>query len=129
MLGKAYQTLLSRLADALAQAGLDITTTEYLVLRALYSADGLQQCDIAGLTGKDKASICRCVAGLVKKGLVTTETVSHKCLRVYLSDEARAIEARVLEVAAARHNALLAISSPQEVEVFANVLEKIITQS
>ena len=57
MLGKAYQILLSQLAKALSDAGLEITTTEYLVLRALYSDEGIQQCEIASLKGKDKASI------------------------------------------------------------------------
>ena len=85
LIGTAYQILLSRLASTLKEAGLDITTSEYLVLRAIYSNDGLQQCEIAEMVGKDKAAICRCVAGLAKKGLVRTESVSHKCLRVYAS--------------------------------------------
>ncbi|MDE5789698.1 MAG: MarR family transcriptional regulator [Muribaculaceae bacterium] len=127
MLGKAYQILLSQLAKALSGAGLDITTTEYLVLRALYSEEGIQQCEIATLTGKDKASICRCVCGLEKKGLVRTEAVSHKCLRVFLTEKAREIEPRVMNVAKVRHNALLSQLSTTEVEIFTKVLEKIIT--
>ncbi|MDE6683085.1 MAG: MarR family winged helix-turn-helix transcriptional regulator [Muribaculaceae bacterium] len=127
MLGKAYQILLSQLAKALSDAGLEITTTEYLVLRALYSDEGIQQCEIASLTGKDKASICRCVSGLEKKSLVKTECVSHKCLRVYLTEQAREIEPRVMNVANIRHNVLLSMLSPSEFENFTKVLEKIIT--
>lgn len=127
MLGKAYQILLSQLAKALRDAGLDITTTEYLVLRALYSGEGVQQCEIASLTGKDKAFICRCVTSLEKKGLVRTESISHKCLRVYLTENARDIESGIMDVAERRHKALMSLTSPMEFEFFAKVLEKIIT--
>ena len=78
LIGKAWHVLLGQLAAALKDAGLDVTTSEYLVLRALYRGDGIQQCEIADMVGKDKAAVCRCVAGLEKKGLIRTEPVSHK---------------------------------------------------
>lgn len=126
LIGTAYQILLSRLASTLKEAGLDITTSEYLVLRAIYSNDGLQQCEIAEMVGKDKAAICRCVAGLAKKGLVRTESVSHKCLRVYASEEGRRIEPDIMRVAALRHKELAEMVSHKELEVFTKVLEKIV---
>lgn len=124
--GRAYQIMLSQLATALKEAGLDITTSEYLVLRSVYSKEGLQQCEIADMAGKDKAAVCRCVAGLEKKGLLATEPVSHKCLRVYSTDKAREMEERIMEVAAKRHQALLNLTSPEELEIFQSILEKII---
>ena len=126
LLGTAYQILLSRLTSALKEAGLNITTSEYLVLRAVYCREGLQQCEIADMVGKDKAAICRCVAGLAKKGLVRTESVSHKCLRVYASEEGRRIEPDIMKVAISRHKELEELISPEELEVFTNVLEKIV---
>ncbi len=126
LIGTAYQILLSRLASALKEAGVNITTSEYLVLRAIYSKDGLQQCEIADMVGKDKAAICRCVAGLAKKGLVRTESVSHKCLRVYSTEEGRRIEPDIMRVAALRHKELAEMISHKELEVFTKVLEKIV---
>ena len=126
LIGTAYQILLSRLASALKEAGVNITTSEYLVLRAIYSKDGLQQCEIADMVGKDKAAICRCVAGLAKKGLVRTESVSHKCLRVYSTEEGRRIEPDLMRVAALRHTELAEMISHKELEVFTKVLEKIV---
>lgn len=126
LIGTAYQILLSRLASALKEAGVNITTSEYLVLRAIYSKDGLQQCEIADMVGKDKAAICRCVAGLAKKGLVRTESVSHKCLRVYSTEEGRRIEPDIMRVAALRHKELAEMVSHKELEVFTKVLEKIV---
>ena len=126
MIGTAYQKLLSLLSSALRDAGLDVTTSEYLVLRALYHGDGIQQCEIADMVGKDKAAICRCVAGLEKKGLVRTESISHKCLRVFLTDKAFDIEPTIMEVARRRHQALIDITTPEKLQNFINILENIL---
>ena len=126
--GRAYQTMLRQLSEALAGTGLEISSGEYLVLRAVYSREGLQQCEIADMVGKDKASVCRTVAALQKKGLVATRAVSHKCLRVYLTDESRAIEPAIMSVAAKRHQALAAATTPEELEIFNRVLDKIINE-
>ena len=128
LIGTVYQLELAKLADELAKAGLDLTTTEYLVLRALYTRDGMQQCEIADLISKDKAAVCRCVSAMVRKGLVTTKSVSHKCLRVYLSPTGREIEPTVMSVADKRHNAFAAIASSEEIETFVSVLNKMIHQ-
>lgn len=126
-LGRAYQILLSQLATALKEAGLNISTSEYLVLRSVYSNEGLRQCEIAEMIGKDKAAVCRCVAGLEKKGLLSTESVSHKCLRVYLTDRSRDMESKIMTVAVKRHNSLLNLTSPDELKIFQHILEKIIS--
>lgn len=128
MIGTAYQVLLSRLSVALADAGLDITTAEYMVLRVLYDEEGLQQCDIAEIIGRDKAGVSRCVAAMERKGFVRTEAVSHKCLRVYLSDKGRAIEAAVMGVANERQLALESIVEGSDMETFVKVLRTIIQQ-
>lgn len=126
LLGTAYQTLIAQLGEALRQSGLDISVPEYLVLRTLYSSDGLQQCEIASTIGKDKGAISRTVASMVKKGLVRTEPVSHKCLRVYVDVRGREIEQTVHDVARARHQALEAMVTEREMQTFVCVLRKII---
>lgn len=128
-LGRAYQILLSQLASALKEAGLDITTSEYLVLRAVYSNEGLQQCEIADMVGKDKAAVCRCVSGLVDRGMLSVEPVSYKCLRVFLTDKSREIEPRIMEVAAIRHKALVALTDPDNLEIFTQILDSIINSN
>lgn len=128
MIGTAYQILLSKLSIALSDAGLDITTAEYMVLRVLYDEEGLQQCEIADVIGRDKAGVSRCVAAMEKKGLVRTESVSHKCLRVYLSEKGRSIEAAVKSVASERHHALEKLVDDRDMEIFVKVLRTIIQQ-
>ena len=126
LVGTVYQLLLGQLAAALDRAELDITPPEYLVLRTLYSRDGLQQCEIASVVGKDKGAISRCVAAMVRKGLVSTESVSHKCLRVYVSPEGRKIESAVMKVADECHDALASLLTPQEMTLFGAILSKIV---
>ncbi|MDE7475285.1 MAG: MarR family winged helix-turn-helix transcriptional regulator [Duncaniella sp.] len=128
-LGKAYQRLLSQLASALAKARLDVTTSEYLVLRALYTSDGLQPCEIAALLSKDKAAVSRSVTAMAKKGLVVTEPVSHKCLRVFLSEKGRGIEPEIMKVSEARHQALVGLVNPEELKSFVKVLNLITNQT
>lgn len=124
--GKAYQIMLGQLAIALKDAGLEISAGEYLVLRAVYSKPGLQQCEIADMVGKDKAMVCRCVAGLEKKGLLATESVSHKCLRIYPTEKSREIELKIMEVAVKRYQALNDFATPAELEIFTRIIENII---
>lgn len=128
MVGTAYQTMLSRLDSALAEKGLDITTGEYLVLRAVFTGDGMQQCDIASLIGKDKSAVCRTVSALARKGLVRTEAVSHKCQRVYLTERGKEIEPKVMQVAHERHQALTSMLTSEELATFSTILEKIINE-
>lgn len=124
--GRAYQIMLSQLSKALKEAGLNITTSEYLVIRAVYSTPGAQQCEIADMVGKDKAAVCRCVASLENKGLLITESVSYKCLRVYPSGKALQIEPSIMEVASKRHKALMDFVTPEELDVFIRILDNII---
>ena len=126
MLGTANQVLLKELERALKDAQLNLTSSEYLVLRALYTKDGIQQCEIADMVGRDKAGICRCVTGLVRKELVKVEPISYKCLRVYLTDRALAIQPQVMEVAESRHKELIELLSPAELDAFTKALKKII---
>ena len=63
----------------------------------------------------------------VRKGLLSTESVSHKCLRVYLTDKSREMKPKVMEVAQKRHNALADLTTPEDLEVFTRIIDKIIT--
>ncbi|MDE6276971.1 MAG: MarR family transcriptional regulator [Muribaculaceae bacterium] len=123
LLGSVYQQELSGLASSLARKGLDIIPSEYLVLRSLYSHDGIQQCDVAALLGKDKAGVSRCVSSMERKGLVSIETVSHKCRRVWLSVKGRELESLIMQVAEERHKALMKRVDEKDMETFVKVLK------
>lgn len=124
--GQAYYIMLGQLAESLKTHGLDVTAGEYLILRAVYSKEGLQQCEIADMVGKDKAAVCRSVSAMQQKGLLRTEVVSHKCLRVFLTDKSREMRPKIMALAESRYKALMDLTSPSELEIFSRILDKII---
>lgn len=125
LMGSAFQKLTVELEATLKREGLGITSAEYMILRALYSRDGLQQCEIVDMVGKDKSSICRSVSALAKKDLVSTEPISYKCIRVWLTDKAREIQPRIMQIADERHKALIKLAPNKDIEAFLRVLKAI----
>lgn len=128
MLGAAYQTLVAQLQEALTRAGLDLTVAEYLILRSLYTRDGMQQCEIADILGKDKAAVCRCIKKMLDKKLVRSEPVSHKCLKIFVDSLGTEIRPTVMAVAAERHKALESLLTPDEMSILVTTLQKIISK-
>lgn len=128
LLGVAYQKLVSKLEDAIRKARLDVTAPEYLILRSLYTHDGLQQCEIGEMVGKDKGAVSRSVAGMVRKGLVTTETVSYRCQRVWLSQKGLEIRPKIMDIASERHESLRRLATGDELKTFEKVLRAIAAQ-
>ncbi len=126
LVGSAFQKLICELEISLKKAGMPITAPEYMVLRALYSSDGLQQCEIADMVGKDKASVSRCVVNLARKDLVKQEQVSHKCCRVWLTERAQEIRPTIMEIAEERHRELSSLASQTDIETFVSVLKQIV---
>lgn len=129
MLGTAYQTLVAQLAVTLEKEQCGISVPEYMVLRALYTRNGMQQCEIGEMVGKDKGAVCRTVKSLELKGLVSTEQVSHKCLRVYISEKGRELEPTVMRIAEDKEKALAALLTPDGLTTLRNTLSKIIDGS
>ncbi|MDE6560165.1 MAG: MarR family winged helix-turn-helix transcriptional regulator [Muribaculaceae bacterium] len=125
LMGSAFQRLTIQLETTLKREGLEITAAEYMILRALYSRDGLQQCEIVDMVGKDKSSICRSVSALAKKNLVVTEPVSYNVIRVGLTAKAREEQPKVKQITKERHEALLKLASQKDIEAFVRVLKAI----
>ncbi len=128
LVGAAFQKMTAQLEMALKKAEIPITAAEYMILRALYSTDGLQQCEICEMVGKDKASICRSVSSLAKKGLINPEPVSHKCIRVWLTETAQEIRPQIMKIADDRHKAMTSLASEKEIESFIKILKSIVNK-
>ncbi len=126
LLEKAHQLLTADLAAALADAGIDITVPEYLIIRTLYTTDGLQQCEIADILSKDRASVCRSIKALERKGLVTTQAVSYKCQRVFLTDTTRRLKPDVIAAADRCHGHLEEMITPGGMSQLTDILHTII---
>ena len=126
LLGIAYQTEYASLEATLKSEGLEISAPEYLVLRVIFNHEGLQLCEIGEILGKDKGAISRCVGSLVRKQLVRTESVSHKCLRAYTSSKGEELKPKILNVAVMRQSELAKKLSKDEMQQLKIILTKII---
>ena len=126
LLGIAYQTETARLNSALSEADIDITAAEYLILRTLYSYGPIQQCEISKTLGKDKASINRSIHSLVKKGLISADTISYKCSIISLTPEGTSLKSKLIKIGERAHNRLSARISKQQMETLREILELII---
>lgn len=126
MLGTAYQCLVRKLEAILKKELPEITVPEYMILRSLYYRDGMQQCEIGEIVGKDKGMVSRTVKGMAAKGLVSTECVSHKCLRVYLTSKAEGLKSTVLSIADSRQKELETLLGSDRLSIFSECLKKII---
>ena len=126
MLGTAYQTMVGQLDEILRKELPEVTVPEYMILRSLYFRDGMQQCDIGEMVGRNKGVISRTVKGMASKGFVCTDSESHKCLKVYLTPKAYAMKAKILEIAAERQNTLEKLIGPENISLFSDCLKIII---
>lgn len=126
LIGTAFQRMTSQLDEALRRADLGIKTGEYMILRALYTKDGLQQCEISDMVGKDKSAINRSVGAIERKGLIRTEAVSHKCVRVWLTEKGKELRPRIMKIAAERQQALCSLAPDKDIDSFVKVLKEII---
>lgn len=128
LVGSAFQKLTSDLEKTLRDLGVGITASEYMILRALYAGDGLQQRELCEMIGKDKASISRGISTLVGKGLVERRQISHKCCMVWLTPEGEKMRRTVLDVADLRHRALMDMTTQEDLNIFVKVLKLIVNE-
>lgn len=69
-LGKTAKIVGCHLHLAFAEAGLDITKEQMLVLKKLYEHGDLSQNDLAELTYRDKSSLARLLPTIERKGYI-----------------------------------------------------------
>lgn len=129
LLGIAYQAEAARLASALSEAGLDITAAEYVILRTLYAQGSLQQCELARILIKDKASVSRGVQSLARKELVEASPVSHKCTIVSLTEKGESMKPQLLGIAKKMHKGLAEKITKPQMENLREILELIINSN
>ncbi len=99
--------LSTRLSEAMAKAmnaalsktDLDITQSQFVVLRCLYYNDGLSQFDIANLLSKDAAGIKRIVDKLEEKELAERRAVRTLKNAVHITEKGRQLMPSLLTIA------------------------------
>lgn len=98
-LGKALWALSATLNATLKENGIDLPTSQYIIMRFLYEQDGISQNRIATLMHKDAAAIKRSIDNLEKKGLVERRAVSRCKNNIFLTEKGRELIPEVIAIA------------------------------
>ena len=125
--GKASTAIARRLQKNFKQSGVDITIEQWSVLYHLWKEDGISQQQLCACTFRDKPSITRLVDNLEKIHLVKRVASSNdrRINMVYLTDEAKKLEERTMDLAGQTLNEALEGVSVEQIEMAKEVLQKV----
>lgn len=98
-LHRALNTLIKRLNSAFKERGIDLQHAQYVILKTLWTKDGLSQNDLVRCLGKDPAAISRAISYLQSKGYVERRPINGSTTGVYLSEKAILMKPQIEEVA------------------------------
>lgn len=112
LLNRAATAMSVTLNTALADAGIDLPHSQFIVLRCLYYKGDQSQLEIARLLSKDAAAIKRTVDSLELKGLVNRVPVRTLKNSVQITEAGKALMPEAIKIAkAASDKATAGLSS------------------
>lgn len=111
------------------ERSLGITVAEWRVLVHLHRSGQVSVRDIQAYTNLEKSRVSRAVSRLQAAGLVekSSSTADARLLEIGLSPQGEAALARILPQATQVEDNLLATLTPEEIETFFQVVEKLHT--
>jgi len=110
-----------------AEAGLDITVDQWLVLKKISDTDGISQADLAGALFKDTASITRILDLMIAKKLVSKVTAADKrAYQLSLTASGRRLHDKALPLVIEMRAKGIARMTDTEVQTLRQGLQKII---
>ena len=125
--GMASTAVARRLQKNFRLAGLDVTIEQWTVLYHLWKEDCLSQQELCNRTYRDKASITRLIDNLEKQKLVKrmASKSDRRINLVCLTDTARELQDRTIEIANHTMNEALQGIGKEEIETVKQVLQKV----
>ncbi len=114
---------------AFAEAGLDITAEQWVVLYIIYEGNGLSQVEITELAFKDAPTVTRIIDNLVKKGLVYRQmgTEDRRKFELYMTKEGREVVEKLLPIVMALRQQGINDVSASDLRILKKVLNRIYT--
>jgi len=99
LVGRASFALSKALNASIIANNIDLPHSQYIVLRCVYSKDGMSQFEIANLLSKDAAVIKRTIDELEKKNLVVRRQIRTLKNSICITEKGRKLMPQVLEIA------------------------------
>lgn len=125
LVARASHSLAAQLYKNFMQEGIDLPHAQYVILRNLYTNDGLTQQELANALSKDKAAIKRTIDNLVSRKYVT-RVKNGSAYRIFLTDSAIQMRATIDRISDFTIQQSLENISTGEYEIFHDVLNRII---
>ncbi|MET1030959.1 MarR family winged helix-turn-helix transcriptional regulator [Domibacillus tundrae] len=107
-------------------APFNLAPEQNLIMMLLWARDGLAQQELSDRLEKDKTNITRMLSSLEKKGFVkrVMETCDRRSIRIFLTDEGKALESDVIPVTEEFHRTVTAGISEEELAEVRRILIK-----
>jgi MarR family transcriptional regulator, organic hydroperoxide resistance regulator len=123
---QAHRAFVARLVDQLVPH--DVSAAEWAVLRMLWLEEGLTQVALADRMRVRKASLTSVLSTLERKGFLrrTQRGEDRRKYHLFLTRQGRALETELLPIGAAINRKALAGVDPDDADVAAVVLERVI---
>lgn len=105
----------------------DVTSEQWVILNKLWEKDGVPQKDLSALSYKDQPNTTRILDKLENKGYIRRELSSkdRRSFLVYLTDEGRILQQKLLPIAAVSLEKAMAGFSEEETEALKEMLRRI----
>lgn len=124
-MGRCFHALSACLSARLKQEGLDLTHTQYVVLRALHQKWQLSQAQLARLLQKNPAAIMRTIDALIDKGLVVRQTVSRRQYSICVTERGKELGEKSTKIADQTMKQLVSHVAPERQQMALTFLEEV----
>ena len=128
MIRSAHNSMTERFVQNVFKSGLDISMDQWLVLGPIWQLGSPSQKDLGQICLKDKPSITRIIDSLEEKSLVVrvSDQIDHRINRVILTNAGKQLFYDVLPIMEKTREEVRGDIPEEEIEIFKNVLSKII---
>lgn len=124
-LARASHAMGTSLNGLLKNNGVDLTHSQYVVLRVLYAKDGISQQELAKRVYKDVAAIKRTLDILEGKGLVQRVPVTMRKNSILITETGKQLIPQVLDHIERWEQSILKGVDSEEYAIFKKVLKNI----
>lgn len=126
-LNRTASVMRSSLQRAFQKQYQEITVDYWVILNRLWRKDGMIQNELAGLTGKDNASMTRMLDGMQKKGMIIRKPDENdrRAFRIHLTKKGKSLEEPLKKIAWENTSIGIKNVSRDELESLKRILQDI----
>jgi len=127
LLNKTTRALSTRLQSLFTQAGIDVTSEQWMLLLLLWQQDGRSAHQIAEIIGKDKAAVTRLLDGLERRKLVerVSGTTDRRQKKICLTPAGTAMQEKLIPLGISNMQKGVEGIGTEEMETCKTVLRKL----